>query len=651
MNLLKFIRCQMVALVVICCVVFFGAQSALAQQTISYSDFSSTTGLQLNGNAAMVNNGTANVLRLTPNTTFQVGSAWFVNSLSLAQGFSTTFKFQLSGTNNAADGIAFVVQNGPSGNLAIGGVGGGIGFQGLTHSLAIEFDTFCNTSDLCVGNAFSSANEVGILSCGAGANSANHSASPAGCGIAHVNATSSILADGTVHTATITYTPPPCDCSNLTVKLDGNQLLGASFDLATLGLDSNDDAFVGFTAATGALFDNQDIVSWTFTATQAEQTTPPQTLTQGANNNITFTDPNKIDQNVMIASDAMLNGAASMRVKFIEYTPAVFNSTRLPGTTQSPNWSGGTTPIPNGTTGTPIPNANNNVVVMQQQCFSDAAGTMRITCDIVAGPSALIMLKSTYAGTSLPPNPAYFTGDDGPTATDWADITVDTTQCCSGSGGSKTINTEYFLGDKPPTITITSPASGATYVLNQAVLSNYTCTETNEPPSPPNANPNPPPPTSCAGPVANGSNIDTASVGSKTFTVSSTDAVGTTGMASVNYSVGYNICVLYDQTKSVKSGAVFPIKVSLCDSNGIDVSSSAIVLHATGVFLVSTLAGLPESPGNANPDADFRFDSTLGTTGGYIFNLSTGGLASGTYTLQFTAGSDPTPHSVGFGVK
>ncbi|HZT40533.1 MAG TPA: hypothetical protein VFA07_00005, partial [Chthonomonadaceae bacterium] len=58
-----------------------------------------------------------------------------------------------------------------------------------------------------------------------------------------------------------------------------------------------------------------------------------------------------------------------------------------------------------------------------------------------------------------------------------------------------------------------------------------------------------------------------------------------------------------------------------------------------------------ESAGDANPDNDFRFDCTLGMAGGYIFNLKTTGLGTGTYNLNFTAGSDPTTHSVQFQVK
>jgi hypothetical protein len=315
------------AVIAICCLVVFAAGSAQAQQTISFPDFSSTANLQINGNAAVV---PTNVLRLTPNRFGQVGSAWYTNSLSLAQGFSTTFTFKLAnqgdGSIGAADGIAFVIQNGSfsgngtSGRFAIGPVatasGGGIGFQGLTNSVAIEFDTFCNgtdsNSDTCVANSFSSANEVGILSCGASPNSANHASPTAplnpGCGIAQANATTSILADTTVHTAVITYTPPPCECSNLTVTLDDHLVLSASFDLASLGLsDANDNAFVGFTAATGAGFENQDILSWSFTATQSQQTGQTTNPDSAAN----------------LAQQFVFNNTAGNQVEFdFDYTPS-----------------------------------------------------------------------------------------------------------------------------------------------------------------------------------------------------------------------------------------------------------------------------------------------------------------------------------------
>jgi len=129
------------------------------------------------------------------------------------------------------------------------------------------------------------------------------------------------------------------------------------------------------------------------------------------------------------------------------------------------------------------------------------------------------------------------------------------------------------------------------------------------------------------------------------------DRISGVSSGSRTQTVEYGVCPLYDQSRSVKSGATFPIKIQLCDADGNDLSSQAIVVHAVSVAAVSGFSGTPDAPGNANPDNDFRFDPTLGPTGGYIFNLSTGGLASGTYSLHFAAGTDPVTHSVNFGVN
>jgi len=123
-------------------------------------------------------------------------------------------------------------------------------------------------------------------------------------------------------------------------------------------------------------------------------------------------------------------------------------------------------------------------------------------------------------------------------------------------------------------------------------------------------------------------------------------------IGKVNIGPRYHVCLLYDATKAVKSGATDPIKVQLCDSSGNDLSSPGITLHAVSVTQVSTsISGPVEDPGNSNPDDDFRFDPTLGTTGGYIFNLKTTGLSRGTYTLNFMLTGDSSVHSAPFQVK
>src|ERR1700733_3467552 len=108
--------------------------------------------------------GVKQVLRLTPNSTFLAGSAWFNNQQPVAAAFSTTFTFQLSDTIGApGDGIAFVIQNSSLTALDpdTGGTDGcSLGYGddpantgctsttgGIPSSLAIEFDTFQNTDD------------------------------------------------------------------------------------------------------------------------------------------------------------------------------------------------------------------------------------------------------------------------------------------------------------------------------------------------------------------------------------------------------------------------------------------------------------------------------------------------------------------------
>lgn len=78
----------------------------------------------------------------------------------------------------------------------------------------------------------------------------------------------------------------------------------------------------------------------------------------------------------------------------------------------------------------------------------------------------------------------------------------------------------------PPTISIVSPADGATYTQDQAVTANYSCT--------------PPEGTTveiCAGSVANGAALDTSTLGPHTFEVEGEDKDGAAGEKSVTYTV------------------------------------------------------------------------------------------------------------------
>lgn len=192
-----------------------------------------------------------------------------------------------------------------------------------------------------------------------------------------------------------------------------------------------------------------------------------------------------------------------------------------------------------------------------------------------------------------------------------------------------------------PAIVLGPPGNGATYTLNQVVLASYSCTDTGGTGV-----------ASCTGTVADGAPIDTATVGTKTFQVDATDSAGNPASLIHSYNVQFGVCVLYDQTKAHRSGSTVPVKLYLCDASGTNVSSPAIVVRATALNrLGATASADVEDSGNANPDSNFRYDPSLGPSGGYIFNLSTKGLTTGTWKLSFLAGSDPLAHDVLFGVK
>src|SRR5271157_2395477 len=262
-------------------VLLLGVTHTYAQAQFSYTDFSSTAGLHLNGSAAtFASLGKPTVLRLTPASLFQDGSVYYATPLSLSSGFTTQFTFQFPQVSpngaGSADGIAFIIQNSSATDAALGFTGGGIGYGdddlnlfpslGISNSLAIEIDTYRNVWD-------PAAPHIAAMSCLTGYNSTHHGGKCANGTkqgsdptIAINSALATNVLDGNPHTLTIVYGTPCPGCQNVTVTLDGNSTLQFAFDLATLGLDANDDAYLGFTASTGGGFEDQDILSWNYSA-------------------------------------------------------------------------------------------------------------------------------------------------------------------------------------------------------------------------------------------------------------------------------------------------------------------------------------------------------------------------------------------------
>jgi len=138
----------------------------------------------------------------------------------------------------------------------------------------------------------------------------------------------------------------------------------------------------------------------------------------------------------------------------------------------------------------------------------------------------------------------------------------------AGPGSLPMATAELYSEDStPPALTLTTPAEGAVYTLNQVVLADYACAD--EPGGSGLA--------SCVGDVPDGAAIDTASVGPNTFTVTAEDNTGNTASLTRAYSVVYSFSGFFrpvDNTPTLnlaKAGSAIPVKFSLGGDEGLSI--------------------------------------------------------------------------------
>jgi Legume lectin domain len=460
-------------------------------------DFSSNqTCLTLNGTTPgypgfyTAVSGTGTVLRLTPNSTFTAGSAWFSTQQTVGTGtFSTTFTFQLSGSNTQygpADGIAFVIQNSPPpGTNALGPDGCGIGFGddtsgctlstgGIPNSLTVELNTFLNQG------IDPSNNDITIQNC---SGTLPNSVDPS-CTVAVNSNLPSTMADGNIHTVTINYSGPATKL--LDVILDNVDLFpgGVFFDLTTIGLNSG-SAWVGFTAATGGGDDNQDILSWTFTPqaqTAVITTTAPAVLPfpNAAGTNVydytaqltsQYPTPVVQLQPILMSQSAC---DALVQQSFRTARCFVYENAENTGLASAVLFSLTCPDSPGGTCGSST-EQNFFATLGTDFEFLQSENPFFIYPGIIgplnpfpgflkgAGPNPLEPCTPPASGALFQSNQiSSFVIDEGHTTGG------------SGGGGSCWVSTYDTPGELPPGISISSPTF-TTYKLNQVVTANYTC--------------------------------------------------------------------------------------------------------------------------------------------------------------------------------
>jgi hypothetical protein len=191
---------------------------------------------------------------------------------------------------------------------------------------------------------------------------------------------------------------------------------------------------------------------------------------------------------------------------------------------------------------------------------------------------------------------------------------------------SVTLKVDYT----PPVISISAPSG--TYTLNQNVAASYSCSDRVSGVA------------FCNGTVANGAPLPTSAVGNSTFLVTARDVAGNDSSASASYAVAYAVCGARIPPASSEDGSTLPIRLSLCDANGVNYSSAAVPVVEVGV---TSSTGAMVAAQTVDGSGAFK----LVGNGAYQLNLKTTGLAPDVYTLYFKAGSDPTMHAVQFTIQ
>ncbi len=195
----------------------------------------------INGNAVQLS---CNCFRLTEAVNTQSGSVWNNAQIDLSDPFDFTFDVYLGDIPGGADGIAFVLQ--PVSTL-VGSTGGGLGYEGITPSLAMPIDTYNNGA----GQGDIVADHVAIMANGSiDHNSIDNLAGPEIALVSGAN-----IEDGLWHVMRVSWNP-----TTMVVDfyVDGSLRTTYTGDVITNIFGGDPNVFWGFTGSTGGLNNRQE---------------------------------------------------------------------------------------------------------------------------------------------------------------------------------------------------------------------------------------------------------------------------------------------------------------------------------------------------------------------------------------------------------
>lgn len=206
---------------------------ALLTAFISSPVLSQTGTYILNGSATQNN---CNCYTLTTDALNKAGSVWNANKIDLRNSFDFTFNVYLGCKDaDGADGIVFILQ--PI-STSLGGVGGGMGFDGVVPSVGITIDTWQNfeLNDPPYDHISIQANGVTI-----------HNVNDLAVAV-QASGTNANVEDCQWHTFRITWDPPT---GMLTTYFDGVFRTAAHVDLVGSIFNNDPMVYWGFSSATG----------------------------------------------------------------------------------------------------------------------------------------------------------------------------------------------------------------------------------------------------------------------------------------------------------------------------------------------------------------------------------------------------------------
>jgi hypothetical protein len=215
--------------------------------------FGGRTGLTLNGSAR----SDGGPIRLAGQHDLQAGSVFCTTPVNV-QRFTTTFRFQITGGTQKADGLTFCIQS--EGPHALGGPGGGLGYGpdpldpnpgfNVKSSVALKFDL--------LDDAQLVHSSIGLYTNGAAPTEAN-AIKEIDLGQFNID-----LQSGHPFNVTLSY-----NAGTLTATIT-DDTTGATttqdFSIDIPSTITSNTANVGFTAGTGFLSANFDILNWQFSS-------------------------------------------------------------------------------------------------------------------------------------------------------------------------------------------------------------------------------------------------------------------------------------------------------------------------------------------------------------------------------------------------